>query len=76
MATPGQGAQVIEGEMKQALLNGDTANYDMERGFTRHPIEDRTDGIVIQLGKYFFFEVPPLPPSNGTYNWKTERSVK
>lgn len=51
MATPTHGAQVIEGELKQALLNGDTQNYDMERGFTRHPIETGTEGILVQLGK-------------------------
>ena len=50
VATPSQGAQVIDGELKQALLNGDTQNYDMERGFTRHPIEAGNEGIVIQLG--------------------------
>jgi BTB/POZ domain-containing protein 9 len=41
---------VITGELKQALLNGDSTNYDMERGFTRHPIEDKNEGIVIELG--------------------------
>ncbi len=50
VCTPSQGAQVIEGELKQALLNGDTQNYDMERGFTRHPIETGNEGIIIQLG--------------------------
>jgi BTB/POZ domain-containing protein 9 len=50
VATPSQGAQVVEGELKQALLNGDTVNYDMERGFTRHPIEDNTEGILVELG--------------------------
>ena len=34
------GAQVLQGEMRTALLDGDTTNYDMERGFTRHPIEE------------------------------------
>jgi len=29
------GAQVLQGEMRTALLDGDTTNYDMERGFTR-----------------------------------------
>lgn len=43
-------AQVIEGEIKQALLNGDNTNYDMERGFSRHPIDNRCEGIIVQLG--------------------------
>jgi BTB/POZ domain-containing protein 9 len=63
VATQAQGAQVVDGELKQvgvvrcskcahtqALLNGDTVNYDMERGFTRHPIEDTSEGIIVQLG--------------------------
>lgn len=53
IATPSHGAQIIEGELKQALLNGDTLNYDMERGFTRHPIEDGSEGIVVNLGSPF-----------------------
>ena len=32
VATVKHGATVILGEAKQALLDGDTANYDMERG--------------------------------------------
>ncbi|CAF2357366.1 unnamed protein product [Rotaria sp. Silwood2] len=40
IATKACHAQVIEGEMKHALLDGDTANYDLDRGFTRHPIDD------------------------------------
>jgi len=45
------GAQVLQGEMRTALLDGDTINYDMERGFTRHPIEEGNAGIVIRLGQ-------------------------
>ncbi|XP_070579023.1 BTB/POZ domain-containing protein 9-like [Ptychodera flava] len=47
------GGQVIRGEMKAALLDGDTTNYDLDRGFTRHPIEEPSGngGIVIKLGK-------------------------
>ena len=32
VATTKHGATVILGEAKQALLDGDTTNYDMERG--------------------------------------------
>jgi BTB/POZ domain-containing protein 9 len=37
--------------MRTALLDGETTNYDMERGFTRHPIEDGNVGIVVRLGQ-------------------------
>jgi len=51
VAQPRHGAAVLVGEVKQALLDGDTKNYDMERGFTRHPIDESQDkGIVIKLG--------------------------
>ncbi len=42
---------MLVGEVKQVLLDGDTTNYDMERGFSRHPIDENQDkGIVVQLG--------------------------
>ncbi|XP_051164686.1 BTB/POZ domain-containing protein 9 [Leptopilina boulardi] len=45
------GAQVLQGEMRSFLLDGDTRNYDMERGYTRHSITDLQDhGILIKLG--------------------------
>ena len=51
MATPKHSACVIGGEVKSALLDGDTVNYDMERGFTRHLIDDNNDkGILVKLG--------------------------
>jgi len=53
------GATVLKGEMRQAILDGDVQNYDVERGFTRHIIEDNavaglcsdvsSGGIVIRL---------------------------
>lgn len=56
MASPSLGSQVELGEMRSALLDGDSHNYDMERGFTRHTISDLKDdvqdhGILIQLGR-------------------------
>jgi len=52
VATLRHGAQVIRGEMKASLLDGDTATYDLDRGFTRHPIDDsNVHGIVIRLGQ-------------------------
>jgi BTB/POZ domain-containing protein 9 len=51
VATLRHGAQVIRGEMKSALLDGDCQNYDLDRGFSRHPIDDNAQqGIIIQLG--------------------------
>ena len=32
VAHPRHGAQVLQGEMRSFLLDGDTHNYDMERG--------------------------------------------
>ena len=50
IATVRYGAQVIQGEMKAALLDGDTTNYDLYRGFTRHLIDDNNgQGKVIRL---------------------------
>ncbi len=52
MAQTKHGAQVLVGEVKHALLDGDSKNYDMERGFSRHPIDESQPdkGIVIKLG--------------------------
>lgn len=47
------GAVVVKGEMKSALLDGDTQNYDLDHGFSRHPIEEegRASGIQVRLGQ-------------------------
>jgi len=51
VALPRHGATVLVGEVKTALLDGDSKNYDMERGFSRHPIDETGDkGIVVKLG--------------------------
>ncbi|XP_076667773.1 BTB (POZ) domain containing 9 isoform X1 [Andrena cerasifolii] len=51
VAHPVHGAQVLQGEMRSYLLDGDTNNYDMERGYTRHTItESQEHGILIKLG--------------------------
>lgn len=45
-------AVVIKGEMKAALLDGDTSHYDLDRGFTRHGIDDDDcDGIIVKLSQ-------------------------
>ena len=51
VAVPSKSAQVLQGEMRSNLLDGNTGNYDMDRGFTRHPIDDNSgQGILIKLG--------------------------
>ena len=52
VATGRHNAQVTRGEMKSALLDGDTTTYDQDRGFSRHPIdENHGNGIMVELGK-------------------------
>ncbi|XP_063230023.1 BTB/POZ domain-containing protein 9 [Bacillus rossius redtenbacheri] len=51
VAQPRHGTQVLQGEMRSALLDGDCSNYDMERGYTRHAINESGDpGILVKLG--------------------------
>ncbi|CAB3234779.1 unnamed protein product [Arctia plantaginis] len=51
VATPARGARVISGDIRLAVLDGDTKNYDIERGYTRHTITDSSDnpGIIVRL---------------------------
>ncbi|XP_029902597.1 BTB/POZ domain-containing protein 9-like isoform X2 [Myripristis murdjan] len=54
IATMKHGAQVVKGELKSALLDGDTQNYDLDHGFSRHPIEEEGhghSGIQVKLGQ-------------------------
>lgn len=51
IATSQHGAEVIEGEMREPLLDGDTTNFDLDRGFTRHLILEGDKGICIALGR-------------------------
>jgi BTB/POZ domain-containing protein 9 len=44
-------ALVVKGEFKSALLDGDTNNYDFDRGFTYHTIDETTQNcIIVKLG--------------------------
>ena len=46
------GAEVLLGEFGETLFNGEYSCYDLERGFTRHLIEEEDKpGIVIGLHK-------------------------
>ncbi|XP_060580552.1 LOW QUALITY PROTEIN: BTB/POZ domain-containing protein 9-like, partial [Ruditapes philippinarum] len=61
VATTRHGAQVIRGEMKAALLDGDTSTYDLDRGFTRHLIDDNNgQGIVIKLAQPYILNTIKL----------------
>ena len=52
MATPQHDAVTVEGQVKDALLNGDTENYNGEQGYTTHTImRDSSKGITVQLGQ-------------------------
>ncbi|MEQ2218056.1 BTB/POZ domain-containing protein 9, partial [Xenoophorus captivus] len=52
IATMKHGAQVVKGELKSSLLDGDTQNYDLDHGFSRHPIEeDGRSGLQVKLGQ-------------------------
>uniref|UniRef100_A0A182Q251 BTB/POZ domain-containing protein 9 n=1 Tax=Anopheles farauti TaxID=69004 RepID=A0A182Q251_9DIPT len=56
VASPKFNSRTIHGELRSALLDGDTVSYDMEKGYTRHSISDNGDpngGIVVELGKLF-----------------------
>lgn len=51
VALPSLGAQVLQGEMRGYLLDGDSSTYDMERGYTRHTItKSQRHGILLKLG--------------------------
>ena len=61
VATARLGATVARGELKSALLDGDTQNYDLDRGFTRHPIDDnKGTGIVVRLGQPYIINTIKL----------------
>ncbi len=62
IATARYQAIVIRGEFKAALLDGDVINYDLDRGFTYHPIDNgstqtgsEVNSIVIKLGSPSIF---------------------
>lgn len=59
VATVRLGAKVLQGEMRSALLDGNSVTYDMELGYTRHTIAESgaasdasssEPGILIELG--------------------------
>lgn len=56
IATSRYQAIVVKGEFKSALLDGDVNNYDFDRGFTYHPIDDTNqNSIIVKLGNPTIF---------------------
>jgi BTB/POZ domain-containing protein 9 len=56
IATNRYQAIVIKGELKRTLLDGDVINYDIDRGFSYHPIDDTNqNSIVVNLGNPSIF---------------------
>lgn len=56
IATNRYNAIVIKGEFKSALLDGDVTNYDFDRGFTYHPIDENVqNSIIVKLGNPSIF---------------------
>ncbi|XP_052893491.1 BTB/POZ domain-containing protein 9 [Anopheles moucheti] len=55
IATLKLSSRTIHGEIRSALLDGDTVSYDMEKGYTRHSIGETGDGngIIVELGKLY-----------------------
>lgn len=52
LAQERHGAEVLSGEFRETLFNGEYSCYDLERGFTRHLIgEEDKQGIIIGLGR-------------------------
>ncbi|XP_032235824.1 BTB/POZ domain-containing protein 9 [Nematostella vectensis] len=51
IATSSYGTDVIEGEKRDGLLDNESLNYDLDRGFSRHLIADGDKGICIALGR-------------------------
>ena len=75
IATVRYGAQVIRGEMKAALLDGDVTNYDLDRGFTRHLIDDNNgQGIVIRLEQPYIINTIKLLLWDKDTRYKMQRS--
>ncbi|XP_055617391.1 BTB/POZ domain-containing protein 9 [Toxorhynchites rutilus septentrionalis] len=73
-------SRTIQGELRSALLDGDTISYDMEKGYTRHTIFDtgETQGIIVELGKMFIInhiKILLWDRDNRSYSYYIEVSV-
>lgn len=53
VATKAYNATIIYGDGAHPLLNGDASQYDLERGVISHSINEKTRGIIVELGRPF-----------------------
>nr|CAB3226454.1 BTB/POZ domain-containing protein 9-like [Phallusia mammillata] len=83
IATAHHGAQVVQGEMCASLLDGDSRNYDQERGYTRHEINDECNSrkemcIKVKLGQQSIINCIRMllwDKDNRSYSYFVEVSV-
>uniref|UniRef100_A0A182J553 BTB/POZ domain-containing protein 9 n=1 Tax=Anopheles atroparvus TaxID=41427 RepID=A0A182J553_ANOAO len=80
VATAKFNSHTIIGEMRSALLDGDTVSYDLEKGYTRHSIGEsgESHGIVVELGTVFIINHIKMllwDRDNRSYNYYIEVSV-
>ncbi|XP_058120656.1 BTB/POZ domain-containing protein 9 [Anopheles ziemanni] len=80
VATAKFNSHTIIGEMRSALLDGDTVSYDLEKGYTRHSIGENGEahGIVVELGTVFIINHIKMllwDRDNRSYNYYIEVSV-
>lgn len=52
LATQNHGARVISGKDGEFLIDGDVKNYDMERGYASHVIDD-SECLMVEFGNVF-----------------------
>lgn len=53
LATPEHGARALYGKDAEYLIDGETNNYDMERGYASHVIDDDSEYLLIELGTVY-----------------------
>lgn len=53
LATASYGARAICGKDAEFLIDGDTKNYDMERGYASHIIDDEPDCLIVEFGAVY-----------------------
>lgn len=53
LATLNYGARAICGKDAEFLIDGDTKNYDMERGYASHIIDDDSECLMIEFGTVY-----------------------
>eukprot|EP00794_Sanderia_malayensis_P019817 gene19817-21756_t len=72
------GAEVLTGEMKESLLEATSSSYDLEKGYTRHVIQEDAVGIIVDLGKPSIINTVKLSLwdlDTRSYSYKIEHSM-